>query len=70
MIPLPPATLAAMWRVLCQYDFIAVHGGFPDLDIEHPDVKKRVWESMSIQIGAEGYDGAAFADEFALLGPA
>ncbi|OBT55155.1 hypothetical protein VE04_05196 [Pseudogymnoascus sp. 24MN13] len=54
MIPLPPRALASMWRVLSRYSFTAVHGGFPGLDIEDDDVKKRVWESMGIQVGAEG----------------
>lgn len=70
MIPLPPPTLAAMWRVLGRYTFSAVHGGFPGLDIEGEDVKKRVWESMGIQIGAEGWqEGSGFAEEFRLMAP-
>ncbi|ELR09958.1 hypothetical protein GMDG_00716 [Pseudogymnoascus destructans 20631-21] len=45
--------------------FTAVHGGFPGLDIEDEDVKKRVWESMGIQVGAEAGDrGVGFAEEF------
>lgn len=70
MIPLPPPTLAAMWRVMNRYTFSAVHGGFPGLDIESADVKRRVWESMAIQVGAEGHDGGHFAKEFGLKGPA
>ena len=69
MIPLPPPTLAAMWRILNRYSFSAVHGGFPGLDIEGADVKRRVWESMAIQVWAEGHDGASFAREFGLVGP-
>ncbi|KFY87102.1 hypothetical protein V500_07185 [Pseudogymnoascus sp. VKM F-4518 (FW-2643)] len=70
MIPLPPPTLAAMWRVLGRYTFTAVHGGFPGLDIEGEDVKKRVWESMGIQIEAEGWqEGSGFAEEFRLMAP-
>lgn len=70
MIPLPPSSLAAMWRVLARYSFSAAHGGFPGLDIEGPGVKRRVWESMAIQVGAEGHDGGSFAAEFGLMGPA
>lgn len=70
MIPLPPRALASMWRVLSRYSFTAVHGGFPGLDIEDDDVKKRVWESMGIQVGAEGGDGGvAFAEAFGLMAP-
>lgn len=70
MIPLPPYTLASMWRILSQYTFSAVHGGFPGLDIEAEDVKKRVWESMGIQVGAEGWQGGeGFVEEFRLVAP-
>ncbi|KFX97006.1 hypothetical protein O988_05055 [Pseudogymnoascus sp. VKM F-3808] len=71
MIPLPPPTLASMWRILGRYNFTAVHGGFPGLDIESKDVKKRVWESMGIQVGAErgGDGGELFAEEFGLMFP-
>ncbi|OBT93146.1 hypothetical protein VE01_09186 [Pseudogymnoascus verrucosus] len=70
MIPLPPRALASMWRVLSRYSFTAVHAGFPGLDIEDDDVKKRVWESMGIQVGAEGGDGGvAFAEAFGLMAP-
>lgn len=70
MIPLSPPTIAAMWRILSRYTFTAVHGGFPGLDIEGEDVKKRVWESMGIQVGAEGRNGEGFAEEFMLMVPA
>lgn len=70
MIPLSPPTIAAMWRILSRYTFTAVHGGFPGLDIEGEDVKKRVWESMGIQVGAEGHNGEGFAEEFMLMVPA
>ncbi|KAL5345767.1 hypothetical protein ACLOAV_009521 [Pseudogymnoascus australis] len=70
MIPLSPPTLASMWRILTRYEFTAVHAGFPGLDIEGEDVKKRVWESMGIQIGAEGWNaGRGFAEEFRLMAP-
>lgn len=70
MIPLPPPTLASMWRVLTRYEFTAVHAAFPGLDIEDTDVKKRVWESMGMQIGAEGWNaGRGFAEEFRLMAP-
>ncbi|OBT70071.1 hypothetical protein VE03_00618 [Pseudogymnoascus sp. 23342-1-I1] len=41
MIPLPPPTLASMWRILSRYEFNTVHAGFPGLDIEDENVKKR-----------------------------
>lgn len=69
MIPLPPPVLASMWRILSRHTFSAVHGGFPGLDIEGEDVKQRVWESMGIQVNAEGRDVDWFADEFRLAAP-
>ncbi|KFY15877.1 hypothetical protein V492_01707, partial [Pseudogymnoascus sp. VKM F-4246] len=70
MIPLPPSTLASMWRILSRYNFTAVHGGFPGLDIEDEDMKSRVWESMGLQIGAEGWQGGGgFAEQFGLAAP-
>jgi len=55
MIPLPPDTLAEMWSVLKNADFTSTHGAFVGTDIESPEVKGRVLESMQIQIRAEGH---------------
>lgn len=56
MIPLPPDDLAAMWKVLEKHDFRSTHGAFMGHDIEDKDgIKKRVLESMQIQVKAMGW---------------
>lgn len=56
MIPLPPDELAAMWKVLEKHDFRSTHGAFMGQDIEDKDgIKKRVLESMQIQVRAMGW---------------
>lgn len=55
MIPLPPDELAKMWSVLKPFNFTSTHGAFVGVDVESPEVKGRVLESMQIQIRAEGY---------------
>lgn len=56
MIPLPPDELAAMWKVLEKHEFRSTHGAFMGHDIEDRDgIKKRVLESMQIQVKAMGW---------------
>lgn len=55
MIPLPPADLARMWDVLRRHDFTSTHGAFMGQDIEHVDVKRRVLQSMKIQVMGMGW---------------
>jgi hypothetical protein len=58
-----------MWKALAPHDFRATHGAFVGKDIEGPDTKRRVWESMLIQVRAEGYDAQRFIQEFGLVAP-
>lgn len=60
MIPLKPRTLEQMWIVLSRIPFTSCHAAFPNLDISGPDTKQRVWESMLIQVDAEGHDAQEF----------
>lgn len=55
MIPLGVDELWRMWGVLGRYGFRSTHGGFRGMDIEDPDVKARVLESMQIQCRAMGH---------------
>jgi glyoxylase-like metal-dependent hydrolase (beta-lactamase superfamily II) len=55
MIPLGPDAIWGMWRVLKRYEFKSTHGAFLGLDIEAEDVKRRVLESMQIQVRREEY---------------
>ena len=54
MIPLPPDDIAAMWKVLKEYEFGSTHGAFLGLDIVANNLKDRVFQSMKIQVIGEG----------------
>ena len=60
MIPLPPKEITSMWDILKNYDFRSTHGAFSGFDIEEPDVKQRVLDSMQIQVRYMGYEDHAF----------
>lgn len=55
MIPLPPDEMLRMWRALEPFEFESTHGAFVGLDVRDEKVKKRVLESMKIQVRGEGY---------------
>ncbi|KAI2622436.1 beta-lactamase-like protein [Hypoxylon sp. NC1633] len=57
MIPLAPDELDRMWRILKKHDFSSTHGAFLNADIVKtvPEMKRRVLESMQIQIKYMGY---------------
>lgn len=55
MIPLPPDEIAAMWKVLEKHEFRSTHGAFMGQDIEDNEIKKRVLESMQIQVRGMGW---------------
>lgn len=57
MIPLPPDKIAAMWRILERHEFRSTHGAFMGQDMEDEEIRKRVLESMQIQIRAMGWSG-------------
>ncbi|KAI1492939.1 metallo-beta-lactamase family protein [Biscogniauxia mediterranea] len=66
MIPLAPADLARMWGVLRRHEFRSTHGAFPGLDIVGADgaeMKRRVLESMQIQIRHSGHEDHALLKE-------
>lgn len=62
MIPLPPNEIANMWRILERYQFRSTHGAFMGQDIEDRELKRRVLESMQIQIKAMGWPGHQMLD--------
>ena len=64
MIPLSPTELASMWKALSTIEFTAVHGGFAGLDVEGPDTKERVLESMAMQVSHCGHDAVYWAAQF------
>ncbi|KAK3329500.1 beta-lactamase-like protein [Apodospora peruviana] len=55
MIPLSAAEIVRMWGILRGYKFGSTHGAFLGSDIEDGNVKRRVLESMQIQIRSMGY---------------
>ncbi|KAI1850909.1 hypothetical protein JX266_003574 [Neoarthrinium moseri] len=66
MIPLPPAEMERMWAILNKYSFVSSHGAFVKTDIfgkDGSEVKRRVLESMQIQIRNMGYGDHAMLKE-------
>lgn len=55
MIPVSPAEIAQMWKVLSGYEFKSTHGAFMGQDIEDVEIKTRVLESMQIQVRNMGW---------------
>lgn len=55
MIPLPPSAIQAMWNAIKSYDFDTTHGGFTGMDVRDKGLKKRLLDSMKIQIRGEGW---------------
>ena len=56
MIPLPPDKIRDIWKALEPFDFSSTHGAFLGQDVRDVEVKRRVWESVRIQIRAEGHE--------------
>ena len=55
MIPLPPSAIQAMWNNIKAYEFDTTHGGFAEMDVRDKDLKKRLLDSMKIQIRGSGW---------------
>lgn len=64
MIPLSADEIARMWGILKKYDFTSTHGLILGQDIEDADVKKRVLESVQIQLRMMGVkEHPVFSDD-------
>ncbi|OTB05733.1 hypothetical protein M426DRAFT_56488 [Hypoxylon sp. CI-4A] len=65
MIPLSPNELERMWSILKKYDFSSSHGAFLGTDIVKTveEMKRRVLDSMQIQIKYMGHHDHAFLKE-------
>jgi hypothetical protein len=69
MIPLSPAEIVGMWNVLKKHKFTSTHGAFVDTEVydggggSDMPVKKRVLESMQIQVRKMGWGNHAFLKE-------
>lgn len=56
MIPLAPDAIIQIWRALEPFEFDTTHAIFTGMDVRDKDLKKRVLESVKIQIRKEGYE--------------
>ncbi|KAK4696188.1 hypothetical protein P7C71_g1689, partial [Lecanoromycetidae sp. Uapishka_2] len=63
MIPLPPNVILDMWLAIRNLSFDTTHGAFVGMDVRDEDVKKRVLESMKIQVGTGGWKAHEILDE-------
>ena len=68
MIPLPPSEIARMWKMLKPWRFTSTHGAFLGQDVygrpgDQNDMRRRVLESMKIQVQAQGWLDHPFLTE-------
>jgi hypothetical protein len=69
MIPLSPDEIVGMWDVLKKHEFSSTHGAFLGMEVHDghggsdSGVKKRVLESMQIQVKRMGWGEHAFLKE-------
>lgn len=52
-----------MWIVLKPWKFTSTYGAFKHMNVHDKDAKKRVLESMKIQVKHMGYSGHALLNE-------
>lgn len=63
MIPLPPDEILKVWRAIEPYEFDTTHGAFVGMDVRDKNLKKRMLESMKIQVRGEGWERHVILDE-------
>lgn len=56
MIPLPPDEIYRIWQAIRSFDFDTTHGAFEGMDVRVENLKKRMLESMKIQVRGEGWE--------------
>jgi len=56
MIPLPPDEIYRIWQAIRSFDFDTTHGAFEGMDVRDENLKKRMLESMKIQVRGEGWE--------------
>jgi hypothetical protein len=61
MIPLPPSELVRMWKVIEPFEWEETYGAFVGLDVREKgkgkEAKRRMLESMKIQVRWMGWEG-------------
>ena len=55
MIPLPPDEILNIWKAIEPFDFDTTHGAFLGMDVRDEGLKKRMLESMQIQVRGGGW---------------
>ena len=55
MIPLPPDQILQIWKAIESFDFDTTLGAFNTMDVRDKEMKKRLLESMKIQVRGEGW---------------
>ena len=63
MIPLPPRDIMKMWQAIKPFEFDTTHGAFVGMDLRDNDLKKRMLESMKIQVRGEGWEKHEILEE-------
>ena len=56
MIPLPPGQILQIWNAIKSFNFDSTLGAFNSMEVRDADVKKRIVESMKIQVRGEGWE--------------
>jgi len=56
MIPLPPDEINNIWQAIKPFNFDTTHGAFVGMDVRDEKLKRRMLDSMKIQVKAEGWE--------------
>ena len=63
MIPLPPDDILRIWKAIKPFEFDTTHGAFVDMDVRDKRLKRRMLESMKIQVRGEGWENHEILEE-------
>lgn len=60
MIPLGLNEITHIWDAIRPYDFHTTYGAFNGMTVRDQDLKRRVFDSMVIQLSKEGVKNASY----------
>ena len=63
MIPLPPSDIMKMWQAIKPFGFDTTHGAFVGMDVRDKELKRRMLDSMKIQVRGEGWEKHEILEE-------
>ena len=63
MIPLPPSDIMKMWQAIKPFGFDTTYGAFVGMDVRDKELKRRMLESMKIQVRGEGWEKHEILEE-------